>query len=417
MPFLDSLDIANKALQHLGETRITSVDEDSKNNSSMAFAYDKLRRPELRRNLWKFSIKRAAIRPIGASTRLLAPRPWDNAVNYGQGSVVTDNNGDIWYTDQPNNLAQEPGVTSAWEQYFGPMTADLYDSTSSYYAGELVYTIEGSGGFVVFVSIQNTNTDEPGTSTPWDTTVTYEEGATVSRGGSQWFSLISLNTGITPADAPDAWDVTVTYSSSQQVTGSDGYIYTSIAGGNLAHDPTASDTATYWTATGTPAAWSRLPAIYSSSTKWQPIYSALKNIDFLSPIGSTRSVYHLPANYLRNAPQNPKQGANSYLGGPSGPAYNDWEIEGDYLLTGDAGIILFRFGADVTRVSKMDDLFCEGLACRMAVDTANELTQQDRNLQSTTALYKKFMGEARTVNAIEVGSEEPSEDDYLTVRY
>ena len=64
MPFYLPLDIQNRACQHLGATRIASIDEESVNNAETTFAYDKLRRAELRRNAWRFAIKEAVLRPI-----------------------------------------------------------------------------------------------------------------------------------------------------------------------------------------------------------------------------------------------------------------------------------------------------------------------------------------------------------------
>ena len=53
--FLTPVDIANRALQHLGAKRINTTygfTEDSRNASEIASCYDKLRRAELQRNVW-----------------------------------------------------------------------------------------------------------------------------------------------------------------------------------------------------------------------------------------------------------------------------------------------------------------------------------------------------------------------------
>ena len=51
----------------------------------------------------------------------------------------------------------------------------------------------------------------------------------------------------------------------------------------------------------------------------------------------------------------------SYLGAPSGASYSDWEIEGKFITSLESTAIVFRFGADVTDVTAMDDLYTGGL--------------------------------------------------------
>lgn len=53
-----STDIANRALQKLGASIITSLTEASVNARACNLVYDKVRRSELRRHTWNFSVKR-----------------------------------------------------------------------------------------------------------------------------------------------------------------------------------------------------------------------------------------------------------------------------------------------------------------------------------------------------------------------
>ena len=128
------------------------------------------------------------------------------------------------------------------------------------------------------------------------------------------------------------------------------------------------------------------------------------------------NVFHLPGNFLKIAPQGPKAGANPYLGAPTGLAYTDWNLEGNLMVSQEIQPIIFRFVADVTKVRNMDDMFCEGLACRIAAEVCEPLTQSSAKLTTIAGVYAKFMGDARTTNAIEIGSEEPPEDDLITCR-
>lgn len=423
MPYLQSLDIGNRALQHCGAEPILDVAEISKANREVAFAYDKVRRPELRRNAWKFAVKRTVLRAIGADTRLLVAETYDATKTYLPGAIVRDANRMIWTSDEPNNINNTPGDTDVWSAYYGPMTVSLYDSTTSYLSGELVYVLGATaGGYQVYRSLQDTNTDAPGTATAWAATTTYQLNDVVSSGGSQWRSLLPVNLNTTPADGPLDYAAVTTYSAAQTVTGSDHFIYSSVAGSNIGHDP-VTDGGVHWTNTGVANAWSRTPTLIVSSPKWLPISATLANATILYPVGSgpvtqqaSRNAFMLPAGFLRVAAQKPKQGSNSSLGAPNGLPYNDWELDGKYLVSDDTGPLVVRFVADVTVVSEMDDMFCEGLACRIATEVCETLTQSTTKLGGIASAYKLFMTEARMVNAVETGSDEPPLDDYINCR-
>lgn len=425
MPFLDSLDIANRGMQLLGQSQIQSVSEDTRAQVEASFAYDKLRRAELQRNVWRFAVRKAALRAIDTTTLLVDPPAYDNSKTYLPGALVKDTNGLIWVSLKPDNIDNSPGGNNEyWDAYFGPLTVTLYDSTQTYFAGELVYKAGAvAGSYEVYMSLKSANADAPDTATAWVNTTTYYADQVVSYGGSLWRSLLPFNLGTTPADGPLAWDSTITYTTAQTVTGSDHFIYSSVGNGNLNHDPTT-DGGVNWTNTNVANAWSRSPTLVTAATSWLPVGNvALRALTILYPIGSgplsqtdTKNVYRLPSGYLRMAPQDPKQGSNSLLGAPSGLPYEDWTLEGDYIVSDDSGAIVLRFVADVTRVSKFDDMFCEGLACRIASATCEALKQSTAKLQTIASEYKLFMGEARLRNSIEEGSEEPPLDDYIACR-
>jgi hypothetical protein len=427
MPFLDSLDIANRALQHLGGNQIASVTEDSKNNQELSFVYDKVRRAELRRNSWRFAIKKAVLRPLDTTTLLINPDLWSSSATYLPGAIVQDANSLYWISLKPENVNQVPGGNDEyWDMYFGPMTVSLWDTAgkTTYFTGELVYKAGAVvGSYQVFMSLKNGNADTPDVATAWNSTTTYYADQVVSNAGSQWRSLLPFNIGITPADGPANWFSGTTYASGNQVTGSNQRIYTSAVNGNVGNDPTT-DSGAHWTDTATYNAWSRSPTLVASATSWLPISATgLRALNTLYPIGAgpssdiaSRNAFHLPAGYLRQAPRDPKAGSTSYLGAPSGLAYTDWEFESQFITTTQSDPMVLRFIADVSVVRRMDDMFCEGLACRMAEATANPLTQSQTQLQTVASEYTKFMGEARLINAIEVGSDEPPEDDYIQCR-
>ncbi len=316
--FRNPVDIGNRALQRCGATRVNSLTEDSKNASEVAFCYDKLRRAELRRNPWRFSIKKAAIRPLSEDTRLFTGAAWAVGTSYTPGAVVLRNN-KLWQTPVAST-GEEPGADNTpWDSYAGTLTVEPWDSGTAYYAGELA-----SNGGNVYLSLVSSNDDEPPAAT--------------------WVLL------------GDQDDVSHAYS----------VLYPLGAG---------------------------------------PVNQT-----------GTLNVYHLPNSYLRMAPQGPKEGSSSWLGAPSGLQYSDWDLEGDFLTTRDERLIVLRFVADVTQVTSFDPMFCEGLACRIGLEVCEPLTQSSDKLGNIGAQYKLFMGEARTVNAIELGPTEPPEDDYIVCR-
>lgn len=423
MPFLDSLDIANRALQKIGAERIETVDENSKNNKEVSFVYDTVRRAELRRNVWVFSIRWATLRAIGNSTRLLDPRSWNEEQLYLPGSLVKDDNGIIWMSVVPENEGNEPGATTAWDQYFGPMTAEEYDEDTTYSAGELVY-VEGDdpGGFTVFMSLSNDNEVAPATGTAWVSTTLYGMNDVVLHSSSTWRSVIPVNRGITPATGPSDFDIDVSYSAAQTVTGSDGFIYSSVGNGNVGNDP-VEDNGTYWTNTGVAHAWKSVPTMVEGASSWRPMFATLKSILFTYPIGtgpreqsSTSNIFRKPAGFLRLAVQNPKEGRPTTLGGPRDEGFTTLDQEGNYFVGYATASLTIRFAADVVVVPDMDDLFCEGFACRIAYETCEIITASGGKLQAIGASYNTFMGDARRVNSIEIGPIDPPEDDLITVR-
>ncbi len=427
MTYLVPLDIANRALDHVGQDPIDTTlgfNELSKKARLCSRLYDKLRRAELRRNVWQFATKRTALRPISEHTMSLVPTLWSSVTTYFIGSIVSDSSGILWVSVIPDNLDNEPGVSfSCWEAYFGPLMVYPYDSTEAYFAGELVYLAAGDGTYVVYRSLQSANEDDPSVPTDWDATIVYNIDTIVNYLGTLYMSLINLNLNQTPsATSPPAWDATVTYLAGQDVRGSDGVVYQSIAGGNIGHDPIL-DAGVHWTNTGVLAAWDSQFTGGSGSLKWLEISAALAPPGIVYPIGSgpssqsqTRNIYRLPANFLREAPQSPKAGSTSYLGAAWGLAYPDWEYESNFIVSSEVNVILYRFVADYIDVRTMDPMFCEGLAARIAVEICEPLTQSTEKLNGIETIYKTFMGEARTVNGILTGSVEPPIDDYLACR-
>jgi hypothetical protein len=431
--FLTPTDIGNRALQHCGAEMMDpfkGFTEDSKQALQVSFVYGKLRRAELERNVWTFATRRAALRAIDTATMLLVPTLWAPATAYFRGSIVNDGTGTLWISRFQNNLGNQPQTTNSWEPYFGPLTVTAFATSQSYFAGELVYTDAGDGTYRVYLSLQTGNSDVPSTATAWAATTTYNTAQVVTYLSTAYKSLVDLNLNQTPSASPAVWSSATTYSMGQTVySASDGLIYSSIAGGNLNHDP-ATDAGVHWTNTGVLCPWTTVIGGGAGSLKWLQIGGVefpsgvgLTTLNIVYPLGAgpssqddTRNTYLLPAGFLRDAPQDPKAGSASWLGSPTNSIYSDWLFENGYIVTREIGVIVLRFVADVQDVTTMKSMFCEGLAARIASEIAEPLTNSTAKMASITAAYNKAMGEARTINAIEAGSEEPPLDDYLACR-
>jgi hypothetical protein len=379
--FSNPEDIANRALQHLGQSRLLSLapPDNSLAAQEMSFQYDKLREAELRRNLWRFATRRAMIRPVSATSRVWTAPTWSAVTTYGFGAVVVyvDLYGRnlLWLSTAAGNLNQSPIVTGTnWQQYFGPVVADLYDSTQAYFSGDIVYEIPSAGVYNVYISLVSNNSDDPSVIDTWDPSVTYLPGAVVVYSATNYVSLVANNLNQTPNSSPS-----------------------------------------YWAVTG-----------LTNSYKWAVLGGTTAPLQIFEPLTigpatpttqPARYAFPLPYGYLRKCPQNPKAGSVSLLGAPVGAnRYEDWLYEGNYIISQDPFPIAYRFVANVCDVSTMDPMFCEGLAARLAIEMCEQITQSTEKISNVTRMYSKFMTEARQVNGIETDPVEPPLDDWINCR-
>lgn len=379
--YRSDVDIANRALQHCGASRIVAFTDDSKNASETQFCYGKLRQAELQENTWTFACKRTMLRAIDTNTMLLDVALWSNTTTYFVGSIANDQYGNPWISRIRDNLNNDPLLTSDyWEPYFGPMAVALYDSDVVYHAGELVYTAAGDGTYRVYLSLINNNEDNPATATAYSASTTYFKNQVVTSAAIAYMSLVDLNINNTPASSPTKWT-------------------TSFVGG-------------------------------AGSINWLLIGGAefpsgvgLTTLNIIYPLGegptdlaNTRNIYKLPAGYLDEAEQYPGAGVTTFLGAPSGIQFKDWVYENGFLLTNDIGPIPYRFVADFTDVKKMSPMFCEALAARVALSVCEPLTQSTSKLGAIAKLYDVWVGRAKTKNAIEQGTDVSPDDDFVSCR-
>jgi hypothetical protein len=547
--FRSNTDIGNRALQHCGANRMDPVlgfaDTSVRGAAEIAFCYDMLREAELSRRVWTFATRRQVLRAIDTNTMKIVPALYSAVTTYFDGSIVADQSGNYWISRIANNLGNDPLLTTYWEPYFGPLTASEYDSTISYFAGEVVYIAVGDGTYATFLSLINGNSVDPSLPNLWNSTAIYSQnqvveyfpgwavgtsysagatvlytdgnfytsltsanighippssaanwiltptlsltsqavpsstlnttpgsspvvewagGTTYSLGsfvmfeeveyvsianantgnlpnaaastfwaavslGTLYMSLINLNSGNNPANAPVLWAVGTTYAAGNKVGGSDGNIYSSVGSGNTGNNP-VTDAGVHWTNTGVLNPWTTVFTQGGGNDQWLqiggaafPFGVALTPLVIVYPFGVgpssqsiTANAFHLPAGYLRLCSQQPKTGVNN-LGGPSGKDYNDWLIEGNLLVSSDSGPLPFRFITNFTDVARMHTMFCEGLAARVGLEVCETVTQSTAKLQTIGKIYDRWISEAGQVDAIEDGFEDMPDDELISVRY
>lgn len=94
----------------------------------------------------------------------------------------------------------------------------------------------------------------------------------------------------------------------------------------------------------------------------------------------------------------------------------DWQIEGRTILTNWGDELDIVYVKRVTDPNTMDPLFRELLACEIALQTCEPITQSTQKKESVREDRKVAMAEARRVNAFEQISADPPEDDWVTCR-
>lgn len=368
-----TLTVINRALQKVGaQGQATSLTQLTPRGVVQAVAmYDSIRQAEQQRNMWRFCIRKNALRAISWGTKFLTFATWSNVATYAIGDIILGSDGQIYQSNVAANLNNDPTIdgSTAWTLYFGPDVAFEYVTT-------------------------------------WVSTITYNQwNHAVGSDGNVYVSLINNNLNNNPVSTVGTdWQIATTENANdmtQPTSGTTFYagellyvgnvVYLSLYSNN-AQDPTVTPN---WM-------WLVLTA--------QP---ALANPNILYPLGAgpieqqtTQNVYRLPVGFLKEAPQDPLAPARPRV----------WRLENNYIVTADIAPIVYRYAANVKDATQFHALFIEGMACRLGVELCEILTQSAAKLQALEGEYKTFMTDARIANAIETGPVDAQEDDWLTVK-
>jgi hypothetical protein len=98
----------------------------------------------------------------------------------------------------------------------------------------------------------------------------------------------------------------------------------------------------------------------------------------------------------------------------------DWKIESlddrPAILTNDGDVLYIRYIQDVTDPTRFDPLFEDMLACKMAFNMCEVLTQSNTKKDALMQEYKDARNEAKKMNAFEKTPEQEPEDPWLASR-
>jgi hypothetical protein len=122
--------------------------------------------------------------------------------------------------------------------------------------------------------------------------------------------------------------------------------------------------------------------------------------DVAAPLWGQTYQYQLPTDYLAMV-----QVGEFYVR-PSSKERGPWQIEGRKLLTDMPPQLSVRYIYKCEDTSLFDPLFVECLACKMAYEACEALTQSNTKKADALTAYKFAMDEAMRADALEIPPEE-----------
>lgn len=128
--------------------------------------------------------------------------------------------------------------------------------------------------------------------------------------------------------------------------------------------------------------------------------------DAVAPDWGKQNAFTLPSDFLRLLPTYAERNG----------LWIDHVIEDGKIYTDETAPLYIRYVYKVTDPNKMDVLFREALAVKLAFELCEELTQSNTKKDGLSVDYKTAIREARRTNAIEKIAEQPPEDEWVTVR-
>jgi hypothetical protein len=98
----------------------------------------------------------------------------------------------------------------------------------------------------------------------------------------------------------------------------------------------------------------------------------------------------------------------------------DWKVENHEevasILTNDGDTLMIRYVKRIADPTLFDPCFVEALACALAVQLCERLTQSNAKKEAAERAYAFAIRDARRMNAIEVGTQKQPVDEWLAAR-
>jgi len=120
--------------------------------------------------------------------------------------------------------------------------------------------------------------------------------------------------------------------------------------------------------------------------------------------------YPLPSDFLGLVQ------VNDFYVRPMSKQRAPWALEGGLLLTDLPAPLKIRYVARITNTGLFDPLFVEALACKLAMEAAETLTQSETKRARAADEYKFALSEAQRQDAIETTPDEMPWGSWLDAR-
>lgn len=134
-----------------------------------------------------------------------------------------------------------------------------------------------------------------------------------------------------------------------------------------------------------------------------------------APAYGFQNQFPLPSDFLRLdmiADQYPDAIMDDYIGTETA----EWAIEGNMILTSMSAPLKIRYVAQVTDPNDWDALFREALACRIAAEICEDLTQSNEKRQLAWKERQQAISDAIRIGAIERPPQMPPDDNLILSR-
>ena len=134
-----------------------------------------------------------------------------------------------------------------------------------------------------------------------------------------------------------------------------------------------------------------------------------------APDWGFKSEYQIPADCLRILM------VNDVYGGPNMSDYRnsptaDYSLEGNKILTDFGAPLKLRYISRVQDTTQWDSMFVEAMACRLAMEMAEDLTQSNTKRELAQAEYMAMLRSAIRASSIEQPAQDLPDNSWLLSR-